>query len=100
MGRLWSPSQAPRPRGGSLREELVLQLHYHGEFGECGVFPTHPCPLVIQAWQQILWQCVGQSPLFLTHEVCGWCHVLWGSCSWVPPSWAQRALTKGGDPSL
>ncbi|GAB5580665.1 2-(3-amino-3-carboxypropyl)histidine synthase subunit 1 [Prionailurus iriomotensis] len=23
---------------------------------------------VIQAWQQILWQCVGQSPLFLTHE--------------------------------
>ena len=100
MGRLWSPSQAPCPRGGSLREELVLQLHYHGEFGECGVFPTHPCPLVIQAWQQILWQCVGQSPLFLTHEVCGWCHVLWGSCSWVPPSWAQRALTKGGDPSL
>lgn len=51
-----------------------------------GVQGLPPAPLspVIQAWQQILWQCAGQSPLFLTHEVCGWCHVLWGGCSWAP----------------
>lgn len=33
------------------------------------VFPTHPSPLVIQAWQQIPRQCAGQSLLFLTHGV-------------------------------
>lgn len=64
--------------------------------GGVGSSPPTPIPL-IQAWQQIPWQCAGQNPLFLTHEACGWCHVLWGSCSWVPPSWAQRALTKGGE---
>lgn len=50
---------------------------------------------MIQAWQQIPWQCAGQSPLFLTHGACRWCHVLWGSYAWDPSSWVQRALTKG-----
>lgn len=39
---------------------------------------------MIQAWQQIPRQCAGQSLLFLTHEVCGRCHVLWGNCMGAP----------------
>lgn len=97
MGRTQPLSQAPGPRGGSLREELVFWLHSCGEFRGCGVFPHPPPSPMIQAWQQIPWQCAGQNLLFLTHEVCGQCHVLWGSCARVPPSWAQRALTKGGE---
>lgn len=63
-------------------------VHSCGKFRGCRVFPTHPQLPVIQAWQQIPWQCAGHSPLFLTHGESGWCHVLWESFAWVPPSWA------------
>lgn len=85
------------PQGWVSQGRAGPLLHSCSEFRGVKGLPTHPRPTVIQAWQQISWQCAGQSPLFLTHGVCGQCHVLWGSYAWVPPSWAQRALIKGED---
>lgn len=83
------------PQGWVSQGRAGPLLHSCSEFRGVKGLPTHPQPTVIQAWQQISWQCAGQSPLFLTHGACGQCHVLWGSYAWVPPSWAQRALIKG-----
>lgn len=88
--RMHAPGMGLSERAGPLLDSC-------SEFRGVKGLPTHPRPTVIQAWQQISWQCAGQSPLFLTHGACGQCHVLWGSYAWVPPSWAQRALIKGED---